>query len=101
MSDNPWPRDVLVTTEYRGIFFGRLRDDDNYNRDARHIILHKVRNVIRLEGRRGFLGLAAHGPEDGSLVGSGAPRVELHGVTSVADCTGEAVAAFERIEVPS
>lgn len=85
-------RAVLVTTEYRGVFFGWLKVAIDYQRKERHIILHRARNVIYWAGSKGFLGLAARGPENGSKLGSEAPRIELHGVTSVTDCTTEAAA---------
>lgn len=86
---------VLVTTEYRGVFFGYLAGVADYNRETRRITLHRVRNVIYWSGKRGFLGLASHGPESGSRIGAEAPRVELHAVTSVTDCTEDAVKTFK------
>ena len=85
---------VLVTTEWRGVFFGWLVTAADYNRKDRRIVLHRARNIIYWAGTHGFLGLAASGPEATSKVGSEAPRVELHGVTSVTDCTAAAVQAF-------
>jgi len=87
-------RHVLVTTEHRGVFVGCLSKPSDYERDARRIVLQDVKNVIRWEGRRGFLGLASHGPESGSRIGAQAKRVDLHGVTSVTDCTPEAWRTF-------
>lgn len=87
-------RYVLVTTEYRGVFFGRLEREPDYEQDARRIILHGVRNVIRWTGERGFLGLATHGPEKGSRIGATAEEVQLHGINLVADCSDVAIKAF-------
>lgn len=89
------PKHVLVTTEHRGVFFGRMEKEGDYDRNARRIVLKGCRNVIYWSGSRGFLGLASHGPEKGSKVGSEAPSVELHSVTSVADATPEAAKAFK------
>jgi len=83
---------VLVTTEYRGVFFGWL---EKYEVAARRVTLTKIRNIIHWSGTRGFLGLASHGPEKDSRIGAEAPRAALHGVTSVTDCTEEAVQTFE------
>ena len=80
---------ALVTTAHRGVFVGILNDGD-YEMDAKRIALNDVRNVIYWSGSRGFLGIASHGPEDGSRLGAMAPRIQLHDVTSVVDCTAEA-----------
>lgn len=79
---------VLVTTAHRGVFFGWLPND--HNEDAKTLVLNDCRNAIHWSGSKGFLGLAAHGPESGSRVGATAPRVRLHDVTSVTECTPEA-----------
>lgn len=84
---------VVVTTEHRGVFFGTLKHTDRDQRscvlaDAR-LCLYWSRNV------RGFLGLAATGPDDESRVSPGAPQIELTGYTSIAECTDEAIAAWE------
>ena len=78
---------VLVTTEYRGVFVGRLACIE---RDARRVTLTDCRNVIYWAGVKGFLGIAAYGPEGESRLGAVAPRVELSGTTSVTDMTDEA-----------
>lgn len=89
------PKHVLVTTEFRGVFFGRLESEKDYDKDKRRIVVKDVRNVIYWSGSRGFLGLASHGPESGSRIGALAPSAELHGVTSVVDATNEAAKAFK------
>ncbi len=80
--------DVLVTTQHRGVFFGRLEEGQDLN--ARSLVLLECRNAIYWSGSRGFLGLASHGPESGSRIGTAAPRVLLHDVTSVTTCSEEA-----------
>lgn len=79
---------VLVTTEYRGVFFGELADGADF--EARTLTLQSCRNAIYWSGTRGFLGLASHGPEPDSKIGTTAPEVLLHGVTSVSVCTAAA-----------
>ncbi|MEN8008709.1 MAG: hypothetical protein ABFS42_16995 [Candidatus Krumholzibacteriota bacterium] len=83
---------VLVTTEHRGVFFGELSADQN--REAKSLTLKNCRNVIMWSGKNGFLGLAADGPEPESRIGSTAPSVLLHGVTSVSECTDKAAEVF-------
>lgn len=84
---------VLVTTEFRGVFFGWLPADAD--KSQRTITLSRCRNVIYWAGSRGFLGMAASGPDAGSKLGSAAPSVLLHSVTSVSVCTEQAAKAME------
>jgi len=86
---------VLVTTNFRGVFFGRLKDYEA-EREKRTLTLHGCRNVIYWSGKRGFLGLAADGPQSGSRIGSIAPTVLLHEITSVSVCTDNATEVFEQ-----
>jgi hypothetical protein len=79
---------VIVTTEFRGVFFGYL--DKGTDENAKDLVLHDARCAIYWSGSRGFLGLASHGPDTGSKIGSTAPRILLHGITSVSDCTPDA-----------
>jgi hypothetical protein len=85
---------VLVTTQHRGVFFGRLK---NYakEREKRTLTLEGCRNVIYWSGAKGFLGLAANGPENGSRIGCVAPVVLLHDVTSVSLCSDSATKVFD------
>lgn len=85
---------VLVTTEFRGVFYGHLSPDQD--REAKTLTLTRARNAIYWSGSKGFLGLASHGPEDGSRIGAVAPEVMLHGVTSVSVCTPEAAAKWDQ-----
>ena len=83
-------RCVLVTTAHRGVFFGALASEESHA----EVVLTGARNVISWSGRRGFLGLASHGPEKESRIGSTAGRVRLYDVTSITDCTDAAVKCF-------
>jgi len=89
MIDKP----VLITTSHRGVFYGRLSDDQDEN--SRTLVLVNCRNVIYWAGSNGFLGLAADGPEHESRIGSTAPRVRIHDITSVSDCSQAAADKFE------
>ena len=85
---------VLVTTEFRGVFFGRLSEDQDET--AKSLVLTDCRNAIYWSGSKGFLGLASHGPGDGSTIGATAPSVRLHGVTSVTECSDAAASKWEQ-----
>lgn len=84
---------VLVTTQHRGVFFGYLPADAD--RSARTLTLRNCRNAIYWAGTRGFLGLASHGPENNSRIGSRAPEVMLHDVTSVTSVSDAAASKWE------
>jgi len=81
---------VIVTTEFRGVFFGYL----NGAKSQESVELTNARNVIFWSGNRGFLGLAKHGPESESRVGSIVDKLTLYKVTSISDCTPEAEKKF-------
>jgi hypothetical protein len=86
----PEERAVLVTTEYRGVFFGYARDTGGDT-----IKLRAARNCIYWpEKNKGFLGLANVGPVSGARVGPPAD-IELRKITCVAEVTNEAVKAWE------
>jgi hypothetical protein len=82
-------RYVLVTTEYRGVFFGSLESET-----GRTVVLADARCAISWETTGGFIELAQSGPNTRSLIGDIAPRIKLHGVTSIVDCTEAAAAAW-------
>ena len=84
-------RPVLVTTQYRGVFFG-YADADPVDRVLK---LSRGRNCIYWpKETKGFLGLAKDGPLPGARVGP-AVDITLYGVTCVAICTPEAVSRWE------
>lgn len=85
---------VVVTTEFRGVFFGYL--DKAVTTVPAELKLSKCRNVLYW-GRRtkGFLGLAANGPSSDCRVGPACPSLLIKKVTSIAECSGNAVKAWE------
>jgi len=83
-------RFVLVTTEFRGVFAGYLEEENGAT-----LTLTQARNAILWGTKRGFLELADTGPTSASRIGAPAPRLKLHKVTSVTDCTPAAIEAWE------
>lgn len=84
---------VVVTTEYRGVFFGKLKSHD---RDRRIVVLEYARNCVYWSAEtRGFMGLAANGPAAGSKVTASAPESTLYGVTLVSRVSDEARKRWE------
>lgn len=90
MAKSTKSRPVLVTTEYRGVFFGFAADTSTDT-----IKLEKARNCIYWAGDvGGFLGLASSGPTKSCRIGAVAD-VELRKITSVTEMSPAAVAAWE------
>lgn len=77
---------VLVTTQYRGVFFGFLE-----SREGDSVVLSRARCAIRWATTGGFLELAKDGPNENSKIGSEAERITLFGVTSIAEVSAKAV----------
>lgn len=83
-------RAVLVTTKHRGVFFGYASETDGET-----IKLRRARNCLYWPANnRGFIGLASTGPVSGARVGPAAD-IELRDITCVAECTDDAVKAWE------
>lgn len=83
-------RAVLVTTEHRGVFFGYATKTDGET-----IKLRAARNCVYWDAAvKGFLGLAATGPNAKCKIGPPAD-IELRAITCVADVTPVAVTAWE------
>ena len=83
-------RPVLVTTEFRGVFFGYAEETSGET-----IKLKRARNCIYWPvENKGFLGLAAAGPAKDARVGPAAD-IELRKVTAVVEVTAAAVQAWE------
>lgn len=79
---------VLATTEFRGVFFGHVKDDKHL---PDKITLTDVKNCIYWSADvGGFLGLAANGPTSGCRIGTKVPEVTLYKITSVTPVTDEA-----------
>ena len=94
MTDNKL-RPVLVTTEFRGVFFGYADDTSRDN-----ITLTNARNCIYWPSANGgFGGLASEGPAKGSRIGARVDKIDLRKITSVAEVTAHAVKAWESANV--
>jgi hypothetical protein len=84
---------VLVTTEFRGVFFGYLK---NGVRAPAEITLTGARNCIYWSADcGGFLGLAAKGPNGQCKIGARVPEITLYKVTSVTPVEPGAAKAWD------
>jgi hypothetical protein len=85
---------VLVTTEFRGVFFGFVKDNSKLPAE---ITLTKARNCIYWASSvGGFLGLASKGPDGNCKIGSQVEEISLYKITSVTPVSDEAVARWEK-----
>lgn len=88
---NKLGRPVLVTTEYRGVFFG-YADDTSGNT----ITLKNARNCIYWhKSIGGFAGLATIGPNSQCRIGAQLGQIELRKITSVSEVTDSAAREWE------
>jgi len=79
---------VLVTTEFRGVFFGELAEDNSPG----NVVLKNARNCIYWSSDvGGFLGLAAKGPSMECRIGFEVESVRLFKITSITPVSSEAV----------
>lgn len=85
----PLGQPVVVTTEYRGVFFGYVKDCSNL---PESIELTEVCNCRSWsEDMRGFVGLIKMGPSDSCKIGPSADSMTLWKITSCSPVS-EAVA---------
>lgn len=84
---------VLVTTEFRGVFFGYVKDD---KKAPSEITLTGVRNCIYWSSDcGGFMGLAANGPTKDCRIGQSVSEVTLYKITSITSLEDTAEKAWE------
>ena len=85
---------VLITTEFRGVFFGYMADGKKLPSE---VTLKNVRNCIYWSSDcGGFLGLAANGPTKECRIGTMVPELTLYKVTSVSPVTDKAAEAWKK-----
>ena len=88
-------RPVLITTEFRGVFFGFVKNDKKLPSE---ITLTKAKNCIYWSADcKGFLGLAAKGPTSGCKIGAEIDEITLYKVTSVTPVREEAVEVWKKV----
>lgn len=84
---------VVVTTEFRGVFFGTI---ESISDDARTVTLSECRVCLYWSRDvAGFTGLSQVGPISNSRLGIASPKLRLYRVTSISECTEEAIQQWE------
>lgn len=84
---------VLVTTEFRGVFFGYVKDEKKLPAE---ITLTNARNCIYWSSGKGFLGLASFGPTPSCKIGAEIKEITLYKITSVTPVEEKAVDAWKK-----
>ena len=78
---------VLVTTEFRGVFFGYM---DEPPADG-SITIKQAQNCVYWSADvHGFMGLASTGPTKSCKIGPSVPSLTLNKITAVVEVTPEA-----------
>jgi len=90
MNDELIGKWVIVTTEYKGVYFGKLDKFAN-----RQCVLSDARMAIYWGTTHGVDQLANTGPTEKSRLGALAKRVWVCGITSVSVCTRSAAKAWK------
>ena len=90
MSDK---KPVVITTEYRGVFFGYVMDD---SKAPECIILERARMCVYWSSDiKGVLGLASNGPTESCKITQAVPVLTAWKITAIMDCSAEAVERWE------
>ena len=84
---------VLVTTEFRGVFMGFVKND---KKAPEEITLTDCRNCIYWASSiGGFLGLASNGPNSECKIGAQIKEITLYKITSITPVEEKAVQAWK------
>jgi len=84
---------VLVTTEFRGVFFGYVKEEGDL---PESITLTKARNCLYWsKDCSGFLGLASVGPVGDSRISACVEELKIYKITSVTPISEEAIKVWE------
>lgn len=86
-------KNVLVTTQHRGVFAGQVADDQDLT--ARSMPLNHARMAIRFGTTKGVMQLAETGPTSQSLISAAADIPMLHDITALFSITDEAWAKWQ------
>lgn len=88
---------VMITTEFRGVFFGYVKDD---KKAPAEITLTGVKNCIFWSSDcGGFLGLAANGPTKSCRIGARVPELKLYKITSITPVDEAAAKVWDNASV--
>jgi hypothetical protein len=82
---------VMVTTEFRGVFFGYMTEMPKDN----SMTLKRAQNCVYWSTEvKGFMGLAATGPTKSCKIGPAVPSITLNKITAVVEVSPKAEEAW-------
>ena len=82
---------VMVTTEFRGVFFGYMTEMPKNG----SMTLKRAQNCVYWSADvKGFMGLAATGPTKSCKVGPAVPSITLNKITAVVEVSAKAEEAW-------
>lgn len=87
-------RNVLITTQHRGVFAGQLEADQDIN--ASTMPVKNAKMAIRFGTTKGVMELAETGPTGNSRISAKADIPSLRDITGVFDITDEAWSVWEK-----
>lgn len=83
---------VMVTTEFRGVFFGYMTEAPVDGT----VTIKRARNCVYWsQDVRGFMGLASDGPSNNCKVGPAVPSLTLNKVTAIVEVSAKAQNKWE------
>lgn len=91
MSNKEELRPVIITTKWRGVFFGYAADTN-----GKQITLKRARMAIYWGTTKGLFQLAESGPTEKSRISAMADEILLRGITAVIEVSQEAVEKWEK-----
>jgi hypothetical protein len=86
-------KNVLITTEHKGVFAGQIEDDQDIT--ARSMPLKNAKMAIYWGTTKGVMQLAETGPTSSSTISAKADIPALHNITAIFDITDEAWGKWE------
>jgi small nuclear ribonucleoprotein (snRNP)-like protein len=86
-------KSVIVTTEHRGVFYGKLK---SYDEDRRAAVLDNALMIIHFGTTQGLFQLAATGPTASSRLSAIAPSVRLEKTVSIIGVSAAAEESWTR-----
>lgn len=87
------PKAVLVTTDNRGVYFGYVTDASTA---PESLTLTDARVVVEWDTEmKGFLALAADGPNEMCRISRPTTKLVLYGVSTISEVSAEAAALWD------
>ncbi len=81
-------KEVMVTTEKKGVFLGKIKEDNS----PADVTLKDARMVVYWSSdAKGVLGIAVNGPGKGAKLTPAVKSIKIYGITAVIEMSDEAI----------